>query len=87
MNQTLEARVALLERSARRWRWTACGLAVAGLAAVTVGATATPAVQDLLRVHRLEVVTDDGRTAVTITAQADGGMVTIKSPDNPNDEA
>lgn len=75
---TLEARVARLEKSARRWKLATIGLLLGGGAVAVGGAVADPVV-DTIRAKRIHVVNDQG-TAVGILAASEGdGILLLKS--------
>lgn len=76
----LAGRLARVERSARRWRAAAIGVAVLAVAGVVVGAVDRPAASDVVRTRRLEVVDAAGNVRVLAEATTNPA-VTVYKPD------
>lgn len=77
---TVEARLASLERSARRWRAGCAALLAVGVGALVLGADKPPPASfDTLRVKRLEVANDDGKVVGTLSALDGEGMLILNN--------
>ena len=79
MDTTLEQRVTMLERSARRWR-AAAVLGIGAAAAATalgIGAASQP--MQLVQAKRLEIVNDNGVPVLTLAQNDAGGIIATQS--------
>ncbi len=73
---TVEQRLAYLERSVRRYRVTTWALALAFVVAATVAASGD-GVKDLVRARRFEIVNDAGAVGVVATTTDDGSGTVV----------
>jgi len=78
----LEQELTAMKRSTRRWRGATLGLLIcAGLfAADAVG----PTVIDHLVVRKLDVITDEGQVALSLSQSETGGQIDLYSSDGTN---
>lgn len=80
--QTLDTRLAALERAGRRQR---CAIAILGsaLAAIVLTGTAQPvggaATPDVVKAKRFEVVTDSGAPVLVMTRSEAGGLIGVQT--------
>jgi len=73
----IESRLAALERCLRWYQRLAFALGLGLGLAVSLAAQAVPAVLDVLRTRRLEVVDEAGKVGVTAYATASGGRIEV----------
>ena len=69
---TLEERLELLEKSARRYRLATVGLLMVLVAGVTMGQTGSD-ISDVVKTRRLEVYNAAGKITTAIVNTEDGG--------------
>lgn len=73
----LEARTALLQRSARRWRWATCALAAVLGVGILGAARQNAPTADVLRAESLEIVNAQGDVMLSLNQDEFGGLLGV----------
>lgn len=82
MNSSLEERVALLERSNRRWRRVCVCLLLLAVIGFGVAAEQPPAPAEILQARRIELIGPDGKADIVLDAKPDATSLAVWGPDH-----
>jgi hypothetical protein len=82
MKSSLEERVALLERSNRRWRGVCVSLLLTALVGLVVAAEQPPAPAEILQAKRIELIGPDGKADIVLEAKPDATSLAVWGPDH-----